>query len=188
MAVSKVSRLPDSRSLGSSGRTGREFGLRWWFISLACEDPLYTPSQILTLNWSAHMGRQGARKYYQDDEDSIVSVVSAAIESWTTDIEALEEIVTRASAVAGNRSADEVLGYTRLLLGDVEGAKAALSLTQSGAAGAEWEEAIIARSARMLELVNVNPNRAIDQLKTWRDVTRQDLGLIGTIPCDSPNL
>jgi hypothetical protein len=73
--------------------------------------PLYTPSQILTLNWSEHMGRQGARKYYRDDEDSIVSVVSAAIESWTTDIEALEEIVTRASAVAGNRSADEVLGY-----------------------------------------------------------------------------
>jgi hypothetical protein len=167
-------RLPVKRLLLGVLGEGSAFdtGVYVWRVTM----PLFVPSDHVVLSWSERIGG-GACKYDKLDVDGLAAAVSSAVGELGEE-EALDRIIASDDPSTPNRRLHEVIGYVRLLLGDLTSAQESLARAEAGMARASWERSIIDR-VQLISRVLDEQGRdgAVEQLDSWCDKTAGALGL-----------
>ncbi len=168
-------RLPVQRVLlGVLGEgSGFDKGVYVWRVLM----PLFVPSEHIVLTSSERIGG-GSRKYDNFDVEALTAAISKAIEELGSEEDALIEVVSRDDPSSPNRRLHEVVGYARLLLGDLVAAQQSLRRAAAGVPGASWEQQIIDRAHLIARFVDDHElDKVVVQLDRWCDESAGALGL-----------
>ena len=139
--------------------------------------PLVVPSDVVNLSWSERMGG-GSRKFRVDERDALEQAIGAAFTGLSTDDTALRQVLARGMPLGANSRVNEMVGYTQVLLGDLEAAQKSLACARGGPTVQAWEQAIVDRAQLIADLLrSQGRDGAIAQLDKWRDATAGALGL-----------
>lgn len=150
--------------------SGFDRGVFVWKVRM----PMFVPSDVIDLSWSDRIGA----KLGEDDEGGISAAIRAANTDLPSDQAALSGMIARAQHALGNTRASEVDGYARLILGDVSGARAALSRAEAVKPEYDWERELQGRCQLIIGLLDAKESEAgVSQLQRWRDETAAALGL-----------
>ncbi|MGO9559435.1 MAG: hypothetical protein ACLPQS_17375 [Acidimicrobiales bacterium] len=168
-------RLPVRRVLlGVLGEgSGFDTGVYVWRVLM----PLFVPSRHVVLSWSERIGG-GACKYDNIDKQALTAAIAKALGGLEGETSALNEVLARDDPASPNGRLHEVVGYSRLLLGDVAGARQSLARAAAGVPTAAWGQEVVDRCVLIAGFIDDSDlDKAVGQLDSWCEESAGALGL-----------
>lgn len=151
--------------------SGFSTGVYVWQFTM----PLFEPSEVITLSWSHRVGG-GSNLIDSDDRDAVVAAVRTALDEIEDEAAALQRMAECATTM--NLRVEEVAGYARIYLDDIQGAQLRLDAAQQEVDGPQWLLDVTTRMRQVDRLLaDRGSDAAKEQLDEWVAWTSGQLGL-----------